>query len=290
MRRAARFALLVLGLTGCDPVEASMLRRMPVERTLRRASSSVKPPMRCPREMVDVAGRFCIDRYEASLSDRRGRRLSPYHHSSPTLALRDHRRWEERARRVGPWSARQIPLPELPAWQREGEPEIVARSERGRIPSAYLDLESARRACAAADKRLCTRDEWVTACRGEKRTRHPYGEKFEAGRCNLGRLHPAAGLHGKGELGELDPRLNLVKDEDQRPLLLATGAASGCTSTWAGETIHDMVGNLDEWIDDPTGVFVGAFYARDVVHGCDARVEIHSPDYYDYTLGTRCCR
>jgi hypothetical protein len=84
--------------------------------------------------------------------------------------------------------------------------------------------------------------------------------------------------------------MNLQRDDDGRPLLLETGAAAGCTSVWSDDRIYDMVGNLDEWIDDPSGVFVGAFYARDVVHGCDARVEIHSPDYYDYTLGTRCCR
>ena len=43
------------------------------------------PSSRCPSEMVDVRGRFCIDRYEAALVDQRqGRRLSPYYH--PTRA------------------------------------------------------------------------------------------------------------------------------------------------------------------------------------------------------------
>jgi hypothetical protein len=51
-----------------------------------------------------------------------------------------------------------------------------------------------------------------------------------------------------------------------------------------------MAGNLDEWIEDPGGTFVGGFYARDTALGCAARIEIHSPDYYDYSLGARCCR
>jgi hypothetical protein len=54
--------------------------------------------------------------------------------------------------------------------------------------------------------------------------------------------------------------------------------------------IFDMVGNLDEWIADETGVFVGGFYSRATDKGCDARISNHSPNYYDYSVGTRCCR
>jgi hypothetical protein len=75
-----------------------------------------------------------------------------------------------------------------------------------------------------------------------------------------------------------------------RPLLAATGATAGCRSEWGDDAALDMVGNLDEWVDDPSGVFVGGFYARETLHGCDMRVGIHSPDYYDYSVGGRCCR
>ncbi len=40
----------------------------------------VAPMARCPLDMVDIGGRFCIDRYEARLVDiDRGRRVSPYY-------------------------------------------------------------------------------------------------------------------------------------------------------------------------------------------------------------------
>jgi hypothetical protein len=51
-----------------------------------------------------------------------------------------------------------------------------------------------------------------------------------------------------------------------------------------------MVGNLDEWVQDETGTFVGGFYARGSKQGCEAKIASHSPLYLDYSIGTRCCR
>jgi formylglycine-generating enzyme required for sulfatase activity len=53
---------------------------------------------------------------------------------------------------------------------------------------------------------------------------------------------------------------------------------------------HDMVGNLDEWVDDEEGTFRGGFYARASTKGCEAQVTSHSPDYFDYSTGARCCQ
>ena len=38
------------------------------------------------------------------------------------------------------------------------------------------------------------------------------------------------------------------------------------------------------------GAFAGGFYARGTRDGCEARIRSHPPDYFDYSLGTRCCR
>ena len=59
--------------------------------------------------------------------------------------------------------------------------------------------------------------------------------------------------------------------------------------TWAELEVHDMVGNLDEWVDDPEGTFVGGFYARARKDGCAATVRSHGFDYADYSTGFRCC-
>jgi Sulfatase-modifying factor enzyme 1 len=248
------------------------------------------PRPRCPPEMVDIAGRFCIDRWEISLSDARsGRQLSPYYHPSPALAERDRREWERLAPRLGPPAARAFPLPELPAWQLRPDVDYVAVSAPDRIPNAYLDLYVARRACESAGKRLCQRDEWLTACRSEHGTRHPYGPELDPARCNLAApTHPGIVLHGRSEVGVRDPRMNLV-DLRGRTLLRPTGSLAGCAGQWEDDAVYDMEGNLDEWIDDPEGTFVGGFYGRDTKWGCDERIEVHSADYYDYSLGARCC-
>jgi hypothetical protein len=59
---------------------------------------------------------------------------------------------------------------------------------------------------------------------------------------------------------------------------------------WAEDGVYDLVGNVDEWIEDDQGVFVGGFYARPTSKGCAARISTHARSYYDYSLGTRCCR
>ncbi len=284
--------MALVALAGCDD-SSSVAAQLPVNVAHANTASAPapRPARRCPADMVDVGGRFCIDRYETSLVDEAsGRQLSPYYNPVPLLAARDHHLWEYQAPRMGSTKARETPLPELPAWQLADGVSYRAESKRGRIPNAYLDLDAARAACTRSGKRLCTRDEWRTACRGERATRHPYGEHYEAGRCNVARpLHPGGVLHGKTAGGYLDPRLSLVKHHG-KPLLQKSGDSPGCTSPWGDDAVHDMVGNLDEWVDDPGGTFLGGFYARDTALGCDMRVTVHSPDYYDYSIGARCCR
>jgi formylglycine-generating enzyme required for sulfatase activity len=132
-------------------------------------------------------------------------------------------------------------------------------------------------------------EEWVQACRGEANRRFPYGDEYAYGRCNVDReAHPAALLHGNASINHLDPRLNLVEGESG-PLLRATGATEECVSRWGSDGVFDMVGNLDEWVA-PGAAFQGGFYARATREGCDARISSHPPEYFDYSLGVRCCR
>lgn len=289
-------AALFFGLflaTGSDTPPAHGQSVPPAE--ARRATSAEPPTTtarvaRCAADMVDVAGAFCVDRFEAILVDAKsGAQLSPYYHPTPWLAERDRREWLARAPVVGPPEARRLPLPELPAFQLETGVVFRAASAPGRTPNAYLDLEVARTACGNAGKRLCKKKEWLSACRSVHSTRHPYGEALDVARCNLGAaLHPGIALHGRSTLDGRDPRLNLV-EVGGRTLLRPTGTLLGCASEWGDDAAWDMEGNLDEWIDDPEGTFVGGFYARETHWGCDAKIEIHSADYYDYSLGARCC-
>lgn len=245
----------------------------------------------CPPEMVDIRG-YCIDRWEASFVDAAtGEPLSPFYPPEPRLLRAARAFWQIERFNTADESARGMPLPDVPAIQRTGRFLARAVSVPGAVPQAYLSYPLAKAACERAGKRLCTQDEWLTACRGALQTKFPYGAFYELGKCNVYRLfHPAAVLHGNSSTGHRDPRLNLIIEGETDPLLHVTGGTPGCASPWHEDAVYDMVGNLDEWIEDEAGTFVGGFYARSTRKGCDAKVTDHSPDYYDYSLGTRCCK
>lgn len=246
---------------------------------------------RCPPEMVDVNGAFCIDRYEAQLIDKFGGEvLSPYYPPDPKRARRLFAQWEKyRAQSDSP-IGRDLQLPELPDWQLAEEVEPMAAASARVVPSGYLDANTAERACDRAGKRLCTATEWVTACRGQQNRQFPYGSQYIKGACNVFReAHPAAILHGNASEGHLDPRLNLI-EADGGPLLRKTGTTARCRSEWGNDAIYDMVGNLDEWVDDAHGAFHGGFFSRATRLGCDARISTHPRQYSDYSLGVRCCK
>jgi sulfatase modifying factor 1 len=220
-----------------------------------------------------------------------GRPLSPYYPPNRRLLERVAAIWQREHAMAGPSSARIMPLPP-PSWQLTTEFEPVAVSRPGVVPQGYLSHFLASQACANAGKRLCTDAEWQQACRGASGNQFPYGSAYVPMRCNVFRLyHPAYVLHGSSSFGHTDPRLNLVVERASDPLLRLTGQTTRCASRWGDDAIYDMVGNLDEWVDaGDESVFVGGFYARSTKQGCDSRISSHAPSYYDYSLGTRCCR
>jgi sulfatase modifying factor 1 len=213
----------------------------------------------CPAGMAQVLGRFCIDRYEATVDrvDARGRtvgRQSPYHTPAPGERLR-------------------------------------ARSRAGAVPQAHISQVDAAAACAAAGKRLCTDEEWLTACRGRTPTRYPYGDEHQDGRCNDAGVSPLRTLHGRDDSSSTfgidamnDARLNQVPGSVAR-----TGAFSRCRNSFG---VYDMVGNLHEWTAAPGGTFRGGYYLDTSINGegCEYQTTAHSPHYHDYSIGFRCCR
>jgi hypothetical protein len=106
----------------------------------------------CPPNMV-LAGddhRFCIDKYEASLVEASGDGSErPYPHWLPV----------------------------------DGH-SVRAVSRPGVFPQGYISEVQADDACAASSKRLCTYDEWKSACRGPTNTTFPYGDERRAGLCH----------------------------------------------------------------------------------------------------------
>lgn len=241
--------------------------------------------------MVLAGHAFCIDRYEISLVEGAlGRALSPHYPPSRDWTRTLFERWQEDAPRSRMSLGRRLSVPFPPEFQLEQEFVPKATSMPDVLPAGYLNFPSAERACREAGKRLCSRGEWVQACRGQEDRPFPYGMEYRSGVCNVHRSsHPARLLHGNSSEYHTDPRLGLTEDQDG-PLLRHTGATSACVSRWGSDGVYDMVGNLDEWIDDPEGTFVGGFYSRATRDGCNSMIDVHAPAYFDYSLGGRCCR
>jgi formylglycine-generating enzyme len=277
---------LICGLSGLGLVWAQAHAE-----PLQKSEPIGRPGRRCPPEMVQVAG-YCVDRWEAVMvDDESGNPLSPYYPPEPKKARWVSQIWQVERLSTGDAAARRMPLPELSEWQKTHVYKPRAVSRAGAVPQGYLSYFTAKAACESAGKRLCTEGEWMTACRGDRARRFPYGDQFVRGKCNIYRLlHPAAILHGDSSVGHRDPRLHLLLEAGKNPLLAATGSYAECKSTWGNDAIYDMVGNIDEWVESERGLFLGGFYARSSTKGCETRVGNHARIYYDYSIGTRCCK
>jgi sulfatase modifying factor 1 len=217
---------------------------------------AVHPNARCPSGMASVGGRFCIDRWEGSLVERR---------ADGTEA---------------PWAPWAAPL--------DGH-VYLARSSPGVVPQGYVSAAQAEAACRASGKRLCAPVEWRAACGGSQAWAYPYGPARQAGKCHDAGAAPMLAFYsdklrtGWGLREMNDPRL------DQMPDTVAkTGAYPACVNDFG---VYDMVGNLDEWTADPNGTFQGGFWLDTSLHGegCAYRTIAHGYRYHDYSTGFRCC-
>lgn len=212
----------------------------------------------CPADMASVDDRFCVDKYEASLVE-----MLPG--------------GEERA---------------YPFFQPVDGHKVRAVSQKGVYPQGYISGKEAAQACKASGKRLCKPQEWRTACKGPEKKTFGYANERKPGTCNDNGRSPI-GFYWAANIADgtafssnkimNDPQLN------QLPGTLAeTGSHESCTN---GYGVHDMVGNIHEWVDDPKGTFQGGYYL-DVEKngdGCGYTTDAHEVWYHDYSTGFRCC-
>ena len=161
-------------------------------------------------------------------------------------------------------------------------------------PQAYISRDQAEEACHNAGKRLCTDEEWITACKGKHPTQYPYGDEHRDGYCNDtgvssfnhyyggGNAEPANEAYSWSNMN--DPRLNQLEGT-----LAPTGKFKKCKN---GFDVYDMVGNLHEWTAARGGTFRGGYYLDTHINGdgCGYRTTAHAATYHDYSTGFRCCK
>lgn len=207
----------------------------------------------CQAGMVEVAGSFCVDKYEATLV-------------------------EVTASGERPWSPFRNP----------GSASVRAVSVANAVPQGYINADQAERACNASGKRLCTSQEWLSACRGAEQRTFPYGNVASSGTCNEGYPgHPAVDYFGTSA-DWIWSELGNACINQQPGSVASTGSHPMCATP---EGVVDMVGNLHEWVSDSSGTFRGGFYADTSRNGtgCSYRTTAHNRQHWDYSTGFRCC-
>jgi hypothetical protein len=238
-----------------------------VDATLNDASVGDASTGPCPALMAEVqaeAGPMCIDLYEGALV-----------HVEPDGA-------------AAPWP-NYLPVDGYDAG------EFRAVPAAGVLPQGYISQVQATAACEASGKRLCTFEEWTSACRGRPQHDYvyPYGDTYEAGRCNEGKESPIIILFGP------NPSYDNAELNDPRCDQLEGGIAPGgsyaeCESTYGA---FDMHGNIHEWVvDSPAGSpdngeFLGGYFVDATLNGpgCTYVTTAHAKTYHDYSTGFRCC-
>ncbi len=156
-------------------------------------------------------------------------------------------------------------------------------NQRGALPVVMVSWFEAEATCRELGKRLCTESEWNFACEGEERLPYPYGYDRDAQRCNIDRKYrfpDFAAFDSDRAVAEE------VAGLDQRVL---SGELS-CVSPFG---VHDLTGNVDEWVINesgkpyPSGLKGG--YWGPIRARCRPMTTFHNQWFRFYQVGFRCC-
>jgi len=168
-----------------------------------------------------------------------------------------------------------------------------APNRRGQKPLVMQSAKDAEAWCAARRKRLCTEDEWITACEGGEQRRYPYGDTRIEGRCNDGEAWRSV---DEAKLAKW-PSPEAREHVEELYQATASGTNQHCVSE---DGVHDLVGNVEEWVvrtrehaNRPPYLLIGCYWSGCYGGGkptCRSTNNAHAPDFRFYETGFRCCR
>jgi formylglycine-generating enzyme required for sulfatase activity len=169
-----------------------------------------------------------------------------------------------------------------------------APNKRGAKPLVMQSARDAEEWCAKHHKRLCTEDEWITACEGEQHRAYPYGNTHEDGRCNDDKTWRQVdeAVLAKWPADEAKEHTKALYQAN------ASGTKRRCVSQ-AG--VFDLTGNVEEWVtrtrsghtNNYPQILIGCYWAGCYGGGkptCHSTNAAHGPEFRFYETGFRCCK
>lgn len=155
----------------------------------------------------------------------------------------------------------------------------------GQVPQDWMTWYDVGNSCANIGKRMCTRSEWTYAAEGPNMHPLPYGDGFHRDKtvCNFDN-HSTVDVFKA--TNPKTPEAIVLHN-----MLLSSGSQNKCISDWG---VHDMPGNIDEWVINETGKpYVSGLMGGHVFGVRNASrpmTEAHGPDFSWYETGGRCCK
>lgn len=166
-------------------------------------------------------------------------------------------------------------------------------NQKDAYPDFAMNAFEASAHCVADGKRLCTHNEWLSACVGIKNISYGYGSFWKMGICNdtNNTKYTAVDWTKMGQSHEIWKAYaaTLYKGTP-------SGSKENCFTDEGDDKIYDMIGNVREWVTDPHGLGGYAFESSfwyGTLSGpqvtCAFEIRVHSPKFASYEVGTRCC-
>ncbi len=163
--------------------------------------------------------------------------------------------------------------------------QFEAPNLRGEKPFVMKSFNAATKWCGERNKRVCSEQEWETACEGPELRPLAYGWHVDTALCNSNkgwRPFDTTKLYSEGAAA--------TKEIEHLWQGSPSGAYATCASSFG---IYDMMGNVEEWVATRhgrkfPGALMGGFWAKPWT-GCRGTNDAHEPTFTFYETGFRCC-